>query len=235
MIILACDTSNSSCCAGVYNDSKPLAFRLSMERKTHSETFMPLVSEVMSEAGVTYSDLDCFAVTVGPGSFTGIRIGLSAVKGMALAASRPVIPVSSTLALAASCDIADDYGRPTYFIPCFDARNNRIFAQMTTRDYSHSLIEEDAYDAAKFASLVKKMVGQAKPRIIVVGNGANTVRDNFAEAGVVAEYAPGAVILPKGVVTCALAEPRMLDGAEVTASYCAVSQAERFKAPSKDV
>jgi len=229
VLILACDTSNSSCCAGVYNDSKPLSFRLSLEQKTHSETFMPLVTEVMEEAGIGYSDLDCFAVTVGPGSFTGIRIGLSSVKGMALASGRKVIPVSSILALAASCDIADDFGRPTYFVPCFDARNNRVFAQMVTRDLKRSLIEEDAYDAYKLACDIKKMAGASKPRILVVGNGADTLRSNFEEVGILAEYARGAVILPKGIVKCAQLAPDMRDGGEITARYCAVSQAERFK------
>ncbi|MBP5261403.1 MAG: tRNA (adenosine(37)-N6)-threonylcarbamoyltransferase complex dimerization subunit type 1 TsaB [Clostridiales bacterium] len=229
MIIFACDTSNSSCCAGVYNDTRPLAFRLSMENKTHSETFMPLVDEVMDEAGLSYDELDCFAVTTGPGSFTGIRIGLSAVKGMALASGKPCIAVSSTAALAMSCEIAEDYGRPTYYVPCFDARNNRVFAQLISRDGRHSLVEEDAYDAFAFARSVKAVVGASKPRLLVVGNGAETVRTNFEEVGLKAEYAKGAVILPKGIVTCALADPVMISGAEIKASYCAVSQAERFK------
>jgi len=77
MKILACDTSNSTCCAGVYEDGKELSYELSLEMKTHSETFMPLVERVLKNANTNCNDLDATAVTVGPGSFTGIRIGIS--------------------------------------------------------------------------------------------------------------------------------------------------------------
>ena len=81
MLILACDTSDSTCCAGLYRDGEELGYELSMERKTHSETFMPLVARVFEKLSLTYDDIDEIAVTVGPGSFTGIRIGLSAILG----------------------------------------------------------------------------------------------------------------------------------------------------------
>ena len=106
MKILVCDTSNQNCSAGVYEDGREIAYELSFETRTHSETFMPLVHRVMEQAKITHKDLDAYAVTVGPGSFTGIRIGLAAVKGMALAAGKPCISVSSTEALARSCENA---------------------------------------------------------------------------------------------------------------------------------
>ena len=228
MKILACDTSNSTCCAGVFDDRKPLAFELSMDQKTHSETFMPLVARVMEQAGIGFDDLDCFAVTTGPGSFTGIRIGLSAVKGMALASGKKVIPVSSTLALSMSCEITDDEGRNTYYVSCFDARNNRVFARITNARTHATVIEEDAYDAGKLTLRFKTMLGSIKPRIIVIGSGAETMRKSFWDEGITAEYAPGAVILPAGVASAALLDPDMMDGGDVRATYCAVSQAERF-------
>jgi len=227
--ILACDTSNSTCCAGVYDDMKPLAYELSMEQKTHSETFMPLVDRIMHEAGIGFDSIDCFAVTTGPGSFTGIRIGLSAVKGMALASGKGVIPVSSTLALAMSCEICEDTDRITYFVPCFDARNNRVFARIMNGKTHATVIEENAYDATELAVQFKNMLGTKKPRIIVMGNGSETMRAAFDEAGIRAEYAQGAVILPQGIAAAALIDPKPVDGASVTATYCAVSQAERFK------
>ena len=100
MKILVCDTSNSTCCAGVYEDGREIAYKLSFEKRPHSETFMPLVHEVMSEANVTHADLDAYATTVGPGSFTGIRIGAAAVKGMAQAGNKKCVPVSSLEAIA---------------------------------------------------------------------------------------------------------------------------------------
>ncbi|SCW66349.1 Glycoprotease family protein [Ruminococcaceae bacterium YRB3002] len=229
MIVLACDTSNSTCCAGVYDGKKPLAYELSMDKRTHSETFMPLVDRVMKEAGLGYKDLDAFAVTTGPGSFTGIRIGLSAVKGMAFASGAKVIPVSSTMALAMSCEIADDTGRNTYFVPCFDARNDRVFARIVNARTCRTVIEENAYDASDLTASFKVMIGTVKPRIIVMGSGSDTVRRFFDEAGIRAEYAPGAVIMPSGVAAAADMFGVMIPGGEVKATYCAVSQAERLK------
>ena len=229
MIVLAADTSNSTCCAGIFDGKRPVAYEVSNDKRTHSETFMPLVSRVMEQAGMSFDQIDYFAVCVGPGSFTGIRIGLSAVKGMALAAGKRVVPVSSTLALALSCEIADDQGRNTYFIPCFDARNKRVFAQMLNARTNEQIIEENAYNAYDLVHEVKLMAGSSKPRIIVVGDGADAVRESMEEQGVRAEYARGAVILPSGIAKAARIEPDLIPAEQVTARYCAVSQAERFK------
>lgn len=229
MKILACDTSNSTCCAGIYDGDKVYACELCTEQKTHSETFMPMVHRVVEASGLSYDDIDAFAVTVGPGSFTGIRIGLSAVKGMAYAANKKVIPVSSTLALSMSCEIADDMGRNTYFIPSFDARNDRVFAQMTNARTHDSIVEEGAYDAFVLTKTIKNLVKSTKPRLIVLGSGAPVIRNHFEEAGIRAEYATGAVILASGVAKAAELNPTLMDGGAVTATYCAKAQAERLK------
>ena len=120
MLILSCDTSNSTCCAGVYEDGRELSYELSLEKRTHSETFMPLVERVIKASGKEYKDLDAIAVTTGPGSFTGIRIGLSAVKGLSYALSIPCIPVSSTAALALSVENVIDTAENTVLVPSFD-------------------------------------------------------------------------------------------------------------------
>ena len=133
MKLLVCDTSNTNCSAGIFEDGREICYELSFETKTHSETFMPLVHSVMEKAGIRHEDLDGYAVTVGPGSFTGIRIGLAAVKGMALAADKKCIPVSSTEALARSCEVLrerdhDSQGRD------IDRSCNRCQEQQGVRD-----------------------------------------------------------------------------------------------------
>jgi tRNA threonylcarbamoyladenosine biosynthesis protein TsaB len=90
---------------------------------THSHTFMPLVHELMKNAAAEYSSLDAIACTVGPGSFTGIRIGVSAVKAMAFASGKAAIPVSSLRALAYPL-----FARPDAVVAAMiDARNRRVF------------------------------------------------------------------------------------------------------------
>lgn len=235
MKLLVCDTSDKNCSAGIFEDGKEICYELSFESKTHSETFMPLVHRVMERADIRHEDLDGYAVTVGPGSFTGIRIGLAAVKGMALAANKKCIAVSSTEALARSCDnVTMTPKEETIIIPAFDARNNRVFAQAAMDDTMHNLIPENAYDADELVAKVEKIpeiiYGKIR-QIIVVGSGAVTLKKAFDKAGSTMNiyYAPGAAIVPKGVARAAFAGGNLIDARDLKASYCAVSQAERLK------
>lgn len=235
MRLLVCDTSNSNCSAGVFENGKEICYELSFETKTHSETFMPLVHSVMSKAGIKHKDLDGYAVTVGPGSFTGIRIGVAAVKGMALAAGKKCIAVSSTEALARSCENATMTPKnETLIVPAIDARNNRVFAQAAEDDTLRALIPEDAYDADVLASkiaTIPEIVYGKRRQIIVVGSGASVMKKAFekAKSGLNIYYAPGAAIMPKGVAAAAFANMELIDARDLKASYCAVSQAERLK------
>ena len=235
MKLLVCDTSNSNCSAGVFEDGKEICYELSFETKTHSETFMPLVHSVMERANIKHEDLDGYAVTVGPGSFTGIRIGVAAVKGMALAAGKKCIAVSSTEALARSCENATMTPKSeTLIVPAIDARNNRVFAQAAEDDTLRSLIPEDAYDADALAEKISKIpevIYGKRRQILVVGSGATVLKKAFEKAGYGLNiyYAPGAAIMPKGVAAAAFANKELIDARDLKASYCAVSQSERLK------
>ena len=237
MKILVCDTSNSTCCAGVYEDGREIAYKLSLEKKTHSETFMPLVHEVMEQAGITHAELDAYAVTVGPGSFTGVRIGLAAVKAMALAAGKGCIPVSSTEALARSVDnVTAARKEDTLIVPAFDARNNCVFAQAMEDDTAKTLVGENAYDAddlVKKILQIPEIIYGARSQILVVGDGADTMKAAFERAGahVNVYYARGAAILPKGIAAAAYAkgETGIISGRDIEASYCAASRVKTLK------
>ena len=235
MRLLVCDTSDKNCSAGIFEDGREICYELSFESKTHSETFMPLVHRVMERAGIRHEDLDGYAVTVGPGSFTGIRIGVAAVKGMALGANKKCIAVSSTEALARSCDnVTMTPKEETIIVPAFDARNNRVFAQAAMDDTMHNLLPENAYDADELVAKIEKIpeiiYGKIR-QVIVVGSGAVVLKKAFEKAGsrLNIYYAPGAAIVPKGVARAAFASGNLIDARDLKASYCAVSQAERLK------
>lgn len=100
MNILAVDTASKSCSAAVVSRDKVLSESVLSTGETHSKTLMGLVGGVMQNAGVTVSDIDGFAVTRGPGSFTGLRIGISVVKGLATAGDKPIVGISTLDALA---------------------------------------------------------------------------------------------------------------------------------------
>ena len=229
MLILACDTSNSTCCAGLYDGGKELEYEISLENRTHSETFVPLVERVLKKASKNYSDIDAFAVTTGPGSFTGIRIGISVVKGMCLALDKPCIAVSATAALAGSVETESDLPEDTVIVPCFDARNNRVFASVISHHNMEELVQEGAYNARDLAYLISDIPDIKSKKIYVVGNGANVMKEALQSLDIKADYASGAVILPRGIVTAALKSKKLISAASLKASYCAVSSAERLK------
>ena len=105
LIVLAFDTTLDACSAAVLDGERVLACRSEPMARGHQERLAPLVREVMAEAGVGFATLQRIGVTVGPGSFTGLRVGLAFAKGLGLALQRPVIGVGTLEALAATAGI----------------------------------------------------------------------------------------------------------------------------------
>jgi tRNA threonylcarbamoyladenosine biosynthesis protein TsaB len=129
MRVLAIDCALDACSAAVF-DSDPgtiIASQSRMMARGHAEALMPLIARVMDEAEVEFSELDRIAVTVGPGSFTGLRVGISAARGIALAAAKPAIGLTTLAALAAP-HIAEDDTTPV--VAVIDARHGHVYMQV---------------------------------------------------------------------------------------------------------
>ena len=107
MKILALETSAKAVSAAVTEDGKVLASGYQDTGLTHSRTLMPMVEGMLKNADLTLSSCDAVAVAVGPGSFTGIRIGVSAAKGLAFAAEKPAVGVSTLAAMARNVAFSD--------------------------------------------------------------------------------------------------------------------------------
>ncbi len=121
MKILAIDTATPSCSVALVNDDLLLGENTLVNDLTHSRHVMVLIQQVLDMSGVTVSEVDGFAATHGPGTFTGLRIGMSTVKGLADAGDKPVAGVSSLAALAWQAD-------PSLLIcPLIDARRNEVY------------------------------------------------------------------------------------------------------------
>ena len=97
MLILAIDTALDACAAAVLDTSASdvIAQESQSMKRGHAEALMPLIARVMKASGVAFAELDRIAATAGPGSFTGLRVGLSAARGIALAAGKPVVGVTT--------------------------------------------------------------------------------------------------------------------------------------------
>ena len=235
MRLLVLDTSNSTCCAGLYEvdggNIKELSYRLSLERRTHSEVLLPITNEVINEAGIDVKNIDLYAVTVGPGSFTGIRIGIATVKGMSVVTDKKVVGVTSVEALARSVTPTSFDGK-TYILPCFDARNNRVFAALYDEDMN-VIVKENGYDADELTALIDIPDGS---RLIICGNGCETMSTALeGKTDAIVEDAHGAVILPSGIAKAVAvrSEDEYKDAIDIEPVYCARASAERLKKATK--
>lgn len=126
-LILACDTTQGACSVALYRDGV-LAEKLSPMRKGHAEALIPMMEAVMSEAGLAMAEIDRLAVTNGPGTFTGTRVGLSAMRALALALKKPLKAYGSldVMAQAARDDmpvlVAVDARRDVFYAQGFEAQ-----------------------------------------------------------------------------------------------------------------
>ncbi len=129
MRVLAIDTALEACSAAVLDTERATISEhelLPMVRG-HAEALMPLIARVMERAGLDFAGLDRIAVTTGPGSFTGLRVGIAAARGIALAAGKPAVGLSTLAAYAAPLVAADD---TLPVVAAIDARHDRVYLQV---------------------------------------------------------------------------------------------------------
>jgi tRNA threonylcarbamoyladenosine biosynthesis protein TsaB len=133
MLILAIDTALDACAAAVLDTRAgvPIAQESHPMKRGHAEALMPLIARVMKEAGISFAALDRIAVTTGPGSFTGLRVGLSAARGIALAADKPIVGVTTLTAYAAPI-VSTSSAAPV--IAAIDARHDHVYVQVVSGD-----------------------------------------------------------------------------------------------------
>jgi len=123
MKILAIDTATEACSAALYLDGE-VRLRYRVEPRRHSELILPMMEELLSEAGIALNALDALAFGRGPGSFTGVRIATGVIQGAAFGADLPVAPVS-TLAALAQRHFREQGGRN--LLPAYDARMGELY------------------------------------------------------------------------------------------------------------
>jgi tRNA threonylcarbamoyladenosine biosynthesis protein TsaB len=171
MLILAIDTALDACAAAVLDTEagKLIAQESQVMKRGHAEALMPLIARVIAQSGVAFAGLDRIAVTTGPGSFTGLRVGLSAARGIALAANRPVVGVTTLTAYAAPV-VSQNSEQPV--VSAIDARHGQVYLQVVSGNGS-SLIRprvapiEEALGASRFGA----------PHL--VGNAASILADRW--------------------------------------------------------
>lgn len=122
MKVLGIDTSSDVATVALIDDDKLIAEYTLNFKKTHSERLMPMIEEMLSACGCDVSEVDLFAVAVGPGSFTGLRIGIATAKGLAHATGKKVVPVGTLDALAFNLPMCEHL-----IVPIMDARRSQVY------------------------------------------------------------------------------------------------------------
>ena len=178
MKILAFDTALDACSAAVWSDGRVLGRASVVAARGHAEILFSMLAEVLAEAGLGYGDIDRFAVTTGPGSFTGVRVGLAAARGLALARLRPVVGVTTLEALAATAmEAGEDIPAGTRLGVVIDARRNELYVQIFETGPHGGLTALSPPEVIAHADAPARFVGPAT----IVGSGAGIVKAALGE------------------------------------------------------
>ncbi len=174
MRLLAIDTAGPACAVAILRAEggalEALALASESLGKGHAERLMPMIEAALAEAGVVFSDLDRIAVTTGPGSFTGVRVGVAAARGLALALDIPAVGVGSLDALALPVVRRGDAGT---VVAALDARRGEVFALAKDLGSGKALFGATAASAALLAAKLT----EARPPLLLIGAGAPMVAD----------------------------------------------------------
>lgn len=225
MKILAIETSALSASVAVCEDAQLLAQFYQRMGLTHSATLMPMAEDLLRSTGLTLGEMDVIAVAAGPGSFTGLRIGVSSAKGLAWAADKPCAACSTLESMAWQVSHMDGV-----ICAAMDARRRQVYnALFEARDGVLTRLSEDR--ALSLEELEQELSGLKKTQIMV-GDGAQLCYNAFEKRGLPVRMAPPHLRWQAawGVARCALELARadkLTDAAGLAPCYHRLSQAER--------
>jgi len=226
--LLALETSAKSVSAAVTQDGVLLAESFQCTGLTHSRTLLPMVDALLKNAELSLDSIDGFAVAAGPGSFTGLRIGVSALKGLAWTLEKPCVGISTLEAMAYNLLCAEGL-----IVCAMDARRNQVYNALFA--VHGGVLERLCPDRAiGLDELHASLRGETRP-IFVLGDGAALAHGYLTQQGVRCTLAPAALRYQRASGVALAAEAAFARGEGVSAQdlrpvYLRVSQAERERA-----
>lgn len=225
MKILALETSATAASAAVCEDESLIAQTFQRTGLTHSATLMPMVESMLKNAGMTLQEMDLIAVAAGPGSFTGLRIGVSAAKGLAWPLGKPCAGVSTLEAMAWQL-----VGMEGVVCAAMDARRQQVYNALF--ELSDGKPVRLTPDRAISLEELEKELAKVEKTQIMVGDGAHLCYNTYEKIGRPVKMAPPHLLFQSawGVARCALEQARngqLTDAAGLVPNYHRLSQAER--------
>lgn len=224
MKLLALESSAKAASCAVLSDGEPLASAWQATGLTHSRTLLPMAADLLKNSGLSLADMDAVAVAAGPGSFTGLRIGISAAKGLAWGAEKPCLGVSTLEAMAwPLCHLEG------IVVCAMDARRKQIYNAVfrCEKGLLTRLREDRAISLEDAAADLRDLEGP----MTIVGDGAALCYDYFLTAGVPCALAPAHLRLQSavgvGMAACRLWPQGAVSPQDLRPNYLRLSQAER--------
>ena len=227
MLILAFETSAKAASVALTENGKLLGESYQNTGLTHSQTLMVMAEDTLKQCGKTAQDVQAVAVAAGPGSFTGVRIGVAAAKGFAWGAEIPCFGVSTLEAMAESLGVYEGL-----VCACMDARRNQVYNAVFSAEGGE--LTRVTEDRAIALSDLKEELKKAEKPVFLVGDGANLCY-NTLRADVPNLILPPEHRIHQRAVGVAILAQRMHDagiapsGGELEPNYLRLSQAEREK------
>lgn len=226
MIILAFDSTAKAASVAVSDGEKLLADYTVDNGLTQSELLLPMAESVLASLALTFDDVDVFAAAVGPGSFTGVRIGVSLVKGLAFAKGKPCIAVSTLEALAENITPLDGI-----LVPVMDARRSQVYTALFECDgkTARRLTEDMAIPISELAQRLDEHKGRA---VYLSGDGYRAAKDGLSALGIVTADTPELLLRESAYSVARVACRKYAAGdtltdREISPTYLRVPQAER--------
>lgn len=229
MNILALDTSTSFAGIAVAVDEQIVAEALVNTNRTLSARLVPEIERLLATAGLAISDIDLFASSVGPGSFTGVRGGVATIQGLALAVGKPCAGFSSLALLAMNIPLSQ-----TLICPMLDARKSEVYAALY--DTSFPLPSAHIADCVlPPGALLDRIAAHTEMPVIFIGDGALRYRSQITgQLGNKAIFAPFPLHIPHAANGILLAQHaaqnnRLLEPSQLLPTYLRASDAELLK------
>ena len=221
MLILAFESSAKAASVALCRDGQLVSQYSQCSGLTHSRTLLPMAEDMLKNAELTIADVDGFAVAHGPGSFTGIRIGVSTVKGLAWASDKPCVGVSTLEALA-----WNGVGVGGYVCPVMDARRSQVYnAIFEIKDGRPVRLTPDRPIA--LAELMEEIRALGAP-VLLLGDGAKLTGDYFTANGLAFSMAPENIRWQSAWGVAMAAQDKSFGSADALLPvYLRLSQAER--------
>ncbi|MBO4627184.1 MAG: tRNA (adenosine(37)-N6)-threonylcarbamoyltransferase complex dimerization subunit type 1 TsaB [Lachnospiraceae bacterium] len=226
MKLLAIDSSAQVASVAILTEDAVLAEYSVDYKKTHSQTLLPMIDEVMRMTETDPSEIGAIAVAAGPGSFTGLRIGAATVKGLAMVWNVPVVPVSTVAALAANVA-----GTDAVVCPLMDARRQQVYTGLYGFNGT-TIVEYKPDECAEIASVIASVNEFGRPAVIL-GDAAGIYAERLAkELTVPFTIAPPHLVKQRAssvgwLAFTLLAEGKTVSAEEFVPTYLRISQAER--------